>query len=182
MKIKEIEECAECPLGQEDICPGGWVCYGGEPIEPPCCNWTDEELEMNIEEYMDKWYGREKLQEEHEKCILEEKREKERKNKIAAKKRQYIKSYCVVERLKVKSLRKKIRSLENIERFASSMAVSFNITNEMFRYPERKEVNPVVEDSLKALRDELKRAEQRLKEKQKECRKTEYYKNIGKEM
>ena len=58
---------------------------------------------------------------------------------------------------------------------------AFNITNEMFRYPERKEVNPAITEKLQTLREELEKAEQNLKDKQKECRNTEYYKNIGKE-
>jgi len=58
---------------------------------------------------------------------------------------------------------------------------AFNITNEMFRYPERKEVNPEITERLKSLREKLKEAEQKLKNKQKECRNTEKYKSIGKE-
>ena len=111
-----------------------------------------------------------------------EEQEKQRKNEIAKKKRRYINSYCISERLAVKSLKKQIKNYENAERFASSLVAAFNITNEMFRYPERKEVNPAITEKLQTLREELEKAEQNLKNKQKECRNTEYYKNIEKEI
>lgn len=39
MKLSEIDDCSICPLPGEGLCPGGMVCYGGEPIEPPCTSW-----------------------------------------------------------------------------------------------------------------------------------------------
>lgn len=47
-----------------------------------------------------------------------------------------------------------------MERFARSLAVAFNATNEMFRYSERKEVNPAITEELQSLREELEKAEQ----------------------
>ena len=49
-------ECSEfCPLYGE-FCNGGMVCYGGEPIEPPCCSFKDEDI---LQEKYDKFvYGR----------------------------------------------------------------------------------------------------------------------------
>lgn len=113
-------------------------------------------------------------------CEKKEKRRNE-KNEIAKRKRQYLNIYCYSEKHDVKSLKKQIKSYESIERFADSIATAFNITNEMFRYPERKEVNPEIAEKLKSLREQLKKAEQKLKDKQKECRNTEKYKSIGKE-
>ena len=72
------------------------------------------------------------------------KQEKQRKNEIAKRKRRYINSCCISERLAVESLKKQIKSYENVEQFASSLVAAFDITNEMFRYPERKEVNPAI--------------------------------------
>lgn len=34
--------CEECPIYKAEICNGGWKCYGGAPIEPPCCSFTDD--------------------------------------------------------------------------------------------------------------------------------------------
>ena len=43
MKAKNIHECSECPLYGYD-CKGGWTSDGrGNPIEPPCVNWDDED-------------------------------------------------------------------------------------------------------------------------------------------
>lgn len=159
MKLGDIEDCSECPLKDEGLCPGGWTSgAGGTPIEPPCAGWDGEED-----------------------LLWKEKQEKQRKNEIAKRKRRYVNSYCISERLTVKSLKKQIKSYENVERFARSLAVAFNTTNEMFRYSERKEVNPAITEELQTLREELEKAEQNLKDKQKECRNTGYYKSIGKE-
>lgn len=135
-----------------------------------------------MEDYISSVYASIAAREEYEDRLWKEKQEKQRKNEIAKKKRRYINSYCISERLTVKSLKKQIKNYENAERFASSLVAAFNITNEMFRHPERKEVNPVITEKLQTLREELEKAEQNLKDKQKECRNTEYYKNIGKEI
>ena len=53
MKLFEIEDCDECPIKDEGICPGGWTSgAGGTPIEPPCTSWDgDEEVDDYIEGY-----------------------------------------------------------------------------------------------------------------------------------
>ena len=48
MKLSEIDDCSICPLPGEGLCPGGMVCYGGEPIEPPCTSWDGDE---DVEDY-----------------------------------------------------------------------------------------------------------------------------------
>lgn len=40
--FKEKEDCYGCPLLEHEMCTGGYQCYGGEPIEPPCCNFDDD--------------------------------------------------------------------------------------------------------------------------------------------
>ena len=179
MRLGDIEDCSECPLKDEGLCPGGWTSgAGGIPIEPQCAEWDEEE---DVEDYISSVYASIAAREEYEDRLWKEKQEKQLKNENAKKKRRYINSYCISERLTVKSLKKQIKNYENAERFASSLVAAFNITNEMFRYPERKEVNPAITEKLQTLREELEKAEQNLKDKQKECRNTEYYKNIGKE-
>lgn len=43
MKAKDIHDCDECPL-YENECSGGWTSgAGGTPVEPPCCNWGDDD-------------------------------------------------------------------------------------------------------------------------------------------
>lgn len=42
-KASEIEECEYCPLYKND-CPGGWTSDGtGQPVEPPCTSWNDDD-------------------------------------------------------------------------------------------------------------------------------------------
>lgn len=42
-KASEIEDCSDCPLYQTD-CPGGWTSDGtGQPVEPPCTGWNDDD-------------------------------------------------------------------------------------------------------------------------------------------
>lgn len=179
MKLGDIEDCNECPLMEEDLCSGGWTSgAGGTPIEPPCASWDGEQ---DVEDYIESVHASILAREEYEDRLWEEKRKKQRKNEIAKRKRRYINSYCVAERLAVKSLKKQIKSYENVEQFASSLVAAFNITNEMFRYPERIKVNSAITEKLQMLKKELEKAEQNLKNKQKECKNTEYYKSIGKE-
>lgn len=41
---KDITGCEDCPLYEKD-CPGGMTSgSGGEPIEPPCTSWNDDDL------------------------------------------------------------------------------------------------------------------------------------------
>ena len=179
MKLGDIEDCSECPLKDEGLCPGGWTSgAGGIPIEPPCAGWDGDE---DVEDYISSVHASIIAEEEYEDRLWAEKQDRQRKNKIATRKRRYINSYCISERVAVEKLEKQIKSYEGVERFASSLAAAFNITNEMFRYPERKEVNPAITEELQTLREKLEKAKQNLKDKQKECRNTEYYKNIGKE-
>lgn len=42
-KASEIEDCSECPLYKKD-CPGGCTSDGtGQPVEPPCMSWNDDD-------------------------------------------------------------------------------------------------------------------------------------------
>lgn len=179
MKLSEIEDCSECPIKDEGICLGGWTSgAGGQPIEPPCANWDADE---EVEDYIQGYYARIQAREEYEDRLWNEQQEKKRKNEIARQKRQYIKLYCISDRCEVKRLKKELASYEKAASLADSFATAFNITNEMFGYDERRQVNPALASKIESLKKELEIAKQKLKEKQKECRNTEKYKNIGKE-
>lgn len=42
MKAKDINDCEDCPLKDND-CQGGYTSGpNGLPIEPPCCSWNDD--------------------------------------------------------------------------------------------------------------------------------------------
>lgn len=177
MILSEIEDCSECPIKDEGICPGGWTSgAGGQPIEPPCTSWDADE---EVEDYIQGYYARIQAREEYEDRLWKEQQEKKRKNEIARQKRQYIKLYCISERCEVKRLKKELASYEKAASLASSFVSTFNITNEIFGYAERKTVNPQITTRINELKEQLEIAQRKLKEKQKEGRNTEKYKSIG---
>ena len=177
MKLHEIEDCDECPIKDEGICPGGITSgAGGIPIEPPCTSWDGDE---EVDDYIRGYYASVLAREEWEDRMWEEEQKRKRKNEIAKRKRQYLKIYCIAERCEVKQLKKELNSYERAASFANSFVTAFNITNEMFGYSERKEINPALKDKIDSLKEKLEIAEQKLKEKQRECRRTEKYMNIG---
>ena len=52
--------CKYCPENAE--CPHGMACYGGEPIEPPCCGADMKEFlytDSIIEDALEERYGEE---------------------------------------------------------------------------------------------------------------------------
>lgn len=82
VKAKDITDCDNCPLYNND-CLGGWTSGGGGiPIEPPCCSWNDEDeiyegmydCEMDYSEQELKWIEEERKRKEEE---SEEKKKKE---------------------------------------------------------------------------------------------------------
>ena len=43
MTFEEIDgNCELCCIKGTEFCNGGMVCYGGEPIEPPCVTYADK--------------------------------------------------------------------------------------------------------------------------------------------
>lgn len=157
--------CEECPLYQENMCSGGVKCYGGMPIEPPCC-FVD--ADQDIEE----WVRQKNLQilayeevEDIQARVLEQKRERQRKRKETT---AQMKSYCWKERAEIKGIKKRIKAFEKAKSFAECMAIAFNSTNQIFGYEERKQVNPKLTSELDNLNEQLKTAEEKYKAKRKE--------------
>lgn len=119
MKLSEIDDCSICPLPGEGLCPGGMVCYGGEPIEPPCTSWDGNE---DVEDYIESVHASILEREEYEDRLREEREKKKQKNEIAKRKRQYLNIYCysyperkevnpeIIEKLK--SLREQLKKAE----------------------------------------------------------------------
>jgi len=176
MLYKEIDDCEQCPLLKEEICPGGWTASpSGSPIEPPCCSFDDD---TDLEQWVEDYYENQRRYEEYLDRKWEEEQEKKRKAEVAKKKRNYLKIYCTSERVDVKRAKKRLQSHKAAVSLGESIAFAFNTTNEMFGYSERLNKNQKVDDELKRLEDELANAEKKLKEKQKEGRKTEKYKSI----
>lgn len=73
MKLSEIDDCSICPLPGEGLCPGSMVCYGGEPIEPPCTSWDGDE---DVEDYIESVHASILEREEYEDRLREEREKK----------------------------------------------------------------------------------------------------------
>ncbi len=176
MTYKEIDGCSQCPLMEEGICPGGWKASPeGEPVEPPCCSFEDD---TDIEEWIKDYYAARKQHEEYMGRKYKEGLLKKQKLEAAKKKQRYMINYCFKERQAVETARKRLKLHKEAVSEGRSLAYAFNVTNEMFGYPERMRQNPETDNELKKLEYELDRAEKVLKEKQKEAKNTEGYRNI----
>lgn len=176
MKAAEIEDCENCPLLEEGICPGGMTSTpSGIPIEPPCCSFDDD---TDLDQWIEDYYESQRQYDEYLDRKWEAEQEKERKSEKAKKRRDYLKWYCFNEKLEVKKARKRLTAHQAAISLGESLAFAFNMTNEMFGYSERLKKNQKVDNELKKLEGALAEAERKLKEKQKEGRKTEKYKSI----
>lgn len=176
IKLFEIEDdCDSCPLLKANLCGGGISVTPNGYNEPPCCNMEED---TDLEEYV-KEYNRQ-IEIGRQKRIERDRirKEKEEKQAVTNRKRNYLKSYCYKEYKVIKDLKSQIKYYEKLISKANIRSKAINLTNEMFRYEGRVAINPELELKLNQLNDELKIAEINLKEKQKECRKSEAYKSI----
>lgn len=149
MKLKDLNgDCTGCPLIPAHFCNGGFRCYGGAPIEPPCCDMDeDTDLDEWVEEADEKRRAYERRLESKER---EERLKRERAAK-AAETRRAMRYYCISEISALKRAEKALRRQKDLERMASSLAQAMNITNEMFRYEERVKVRPEISDEVQRL-------------------------------
>lgn len=171
--LKDVDCPDDCPLYKEEICTGGGMkCYGGEPIEPPCCSMDEEE---DLDAWVDNYYEIQRKYKEHLDRQEEKRKLKEHKNEVLRRKRQYTRSFCYSEIQTIKRIKKQIKSYKSAKSFAQSLTFAFNTTNEMFGYEERKVVNPQIDKELNRLELQLKDAEYALVKKRKEAHKTDAY-------
>ena len=56
MRLKDLgEDCELCPVLKAELCTGGFTCYGGQPIEPPCCSMDeDTDLDQWVEDALER--------------------------------------------------------------------------------------------------------------------------------
>lgn len=170
------DDCDLCPLLKAEICPGGVVAgYGGVPIEPPCTMFEDDE---DLDAWVENHFIAQRRREEMEAEQIRKQKEKDRKNEITRKRRQYTNGYCRKELIRANQLKKQIVALEKRKSLAESFVFATNITNEAFRMDERVSVNPAFDEKIKQLQADLETAEEILKNKRKESRNSEGYKQI----
>jgi hypothetical protein len=137
--FSEKESCDGCPLLESEICTGGWQCYGGEPIEPPCCCFDDD---TDLDEWVSNYWKQQLAREEREDNRIREEAKKKERAKKASDTRHAMRWYCRDELYELNRLQKALKAQEAAERLASSLADAINITNEMFRYEDRVTVRP----------------------------------------
>lgn len=161
----EREDCDGCPLLENEICPGGFYCYGGVPIEPPCCCFDDD---TDLDEWIDNYFADQRRREEAEDRRLQAEKKKRERAKKAADTRRAIRWYCWDEIHALKQAEKALEAQKAVERLASSFAEAVNITNEMFRYTERVSVKPEISEKVKRLEAEVAAAKGKYDAKRKE--------------
>lgn len=68
---KDIDDCSKCPLYKSE-CPGGWTSNGaGNPIEPPCTSWSDDDeiWDGMLESQYIKWEESEERRRKYERSM-----------------------------------------------------------------------------------------------------------------
>lgn len=161
----EKEDCDGCPLLENEICPGGFSCYGGDPIEPPCCCFEDD---TDLDEWVSDYFDRQRRYEEAEDKRLQEEKKKKEQAKKAAETRRAMRWYCWTEIQELKRAQKALEVKKAVERFASSLVEAINVTNEIFRYEERVTVNSEISAEVQRLEAEVNAAKKAYDSKRKE--------------
>ena len=170
--------CDMCPF-YGNGCSGGMVCYGGMPIEPPCCYFKDSDI---LQEKYDEFEG---LRLRHEQYLKDEenkKRIKEEKSKIRKQKLREYRWRNFRELDEIKALKKRIKyynkQLDTIDRINTFVYV-VNSTNEFFRKhnclcPEDVEAKEIEEEKanyinkIKECEEQIKAIKLSIKQKEKE--------------
>ncbi len=163
--IKETEDCENCPLLEHELCTEGFACYGGEPIEPPCCGFDDN---TDLDEWVDGYYERMRAYDAYESKRIEKERKRKERAQKAANTRREMRLYCMSEILALKRAEKALQVQKNAESFASSIAEAINFANAAFQYDERVTVNPPISEEVKRLETERAAAKQKYEAKRKE--------------
>lgn len=163
--FKEKEDCYGCPLLEYEMCTGGYQCYGGEPIEPPCCNFDDD---TDLDKWVDDMFAQRRRREEVEDKRLKAELEKKDRAKKAADTRRAMHWYCWDEIQTLKKARKALEAQKALESLASSFAEAVNFANEMFRYEERMAVKPEVSAEVLRLEAEVEAAKKAYESKREE--------------
>ena len=154
-------DCNCCPLYGE-YCSGGIKCYGGMPIEPPCCSFDDDTI---LQDWCDKQakfeYQRQEAEDRREKALaLKKQKSEERKKKLREYKWRNSEDLYQIKKLKqrIKQEKKRIDAIDNIRCFARAV----NSVNKMFR--ECHQPNDVADIDTKKLDDPIEICKKNIKQ------------------
>jgi len=130
-----LEDCDSCPIRKVELCHPSTI----YDREPPCA-FVDEDIEA--EEWIKQEYERIKRYEAAVDKRIKAERERKAKQEAAQKRCKESQWHVHKETEEIKRLKKKIAKNERILSRADSLAFAFNMTNQMFGYEERKQINP----------------------------------------
>lgn len=166
MRLKDLgEDCELCPVLKAELCTGGFTCYGGQPIEPPCCSMDED---TDLDQWVEDALERQRKYEEYLCKKEKEERLKKEKAKKAADTRHRVRIYCMDEIVALKQAKKQLQKAKELERMASSYVFAVNATNEMFRYDDRVKVKPELSEAVKLLEEKVAQCEAAYKQKKAE--------------
>lgn len=154
-------DCDVCPL-KDEFCNGGVMCYGGEPIEPPCCSFNDDTILSEVyDNFFVVRYNFEKQQEEKERQLeLKKQKSEERKKKLREYKHRNWDSLLKIDFLKkkIKQEEKRIEFINRLNTFSNAV----NFTNKIFR--ECNQPNNVKDIDTQSINDAIEECKQHIKE------------------
>lgn len=146
------ESCDGCPLLEEEICPRGMTCYGGEPVEPPCTCFDDD---TDLNQWVIDYYKRLNYYEELEDARIKEERKRKERAKKAADTRRKMQWYCWNEIHELKQAKQELKAQLNLENFVKTVAEAVNFANATFHCEERLTVKPQVSEKVKLLQERV---------------------------
>ena len=164
-EIAEMEDCDLCPVKKAELCTGGYSCYGGAPVEPPCCSFDDD---TDVNQWVNDRIAAQYRYEAWEDAQIRKKEARQERAKKAAETRRELRRYCREELHEIKRLEKALSAYEAQLRLASTFAEAFNATNEMFRYSERMKVKPEVTQNIEKMKSDIAGAKERYSSKRQE--------------
>lgn len=117
---KGCETCDVCPLSSSGDCSRGIKCYGGSPVEPPCCSFDDDD---DVGSYVGMRTLRNEVLAEEER---KERQAKQRKHEAAIKAantRREMRHYCCKEITALKQAEANLQSYTQIARMSEDLSV-----------------------------------------------------------
>lgn len=135
MLYKDLEDCEQCPLNGS-FCAGGYTSNGrGEPIEPPCCSFNDND---DLDDLYDKFCESERRYEAAMKAKYKKEQERIKRNEEMTKRRREANWHVRSEVSEIKRLKKRLSSNEAAVRFASSLSEALNFANSIMNSDNSK--------------------------------------------
>jgi hypothetical protein len=165
-EFRELEDCEICPL-YNDLCSGGMTSdHRGEPVEPPCVYWDDDE---NVEDVCRAINTRILEREEYYDRKYKEEQERKAKNAEATKKRREASWYVRNETRQIKSLKKRILGYEAAIRLADTIRIVGNMMEGTMSNETERKLHPL-EAEIATLRVQIVQLEAIRKQKLKDLR------------